>query len=221
MARPTAARRAHGHVPAALQLAVMGLVGVACGALAGMLGSPALAPLVGWDAAALSWLYLQWSRLSRLDAEQTERLAQLEDPNRAMRDVLLLAACLASLLAVVVLLTSAHAAGPGLPRDLYGGLGVVSVVASWFVVHTVFTTRYARLYYTGEPGGINFHQDEPPCFADFAYVGFTVGSTFQVSDTDLCSAEMRRTVLRHTLLSYLFGAVIIAATVNLLASLAK
>ncbi|MCW3841335.1 DUF1345 domain-containing protein [Micromonospora yasonensis] len=212
--------RPDGHVPAAVQLVGMGLVGVVCGGLVGVLMSAVLAPLVGWDAAALSWLVLQWSRLSRLDATRTARLAKFEDPNWAMRDALLLVACLASLLAVGVVLTSAHAVGPGLPRDLYGGLGVLSVVLSWFVVHTVFTIRYARLYYTGEPGGIDFHQLSPPCFADFAYVGFTVGTTFQVSDTDLSGPEMRRTALRHALLSYLFGAFIIAATVNLLSSLA-
>ncbi|MET8912349.1 DUF1345 domain-containing protein [Micromonospora sp. NPDC004551] len=220
MPRRTAVR-VHGHVPAAVQLVVMALVGVLAAAAAAAMFTPALAPLVGWDGAALSWLALQWGRLSRLDAARTARLAKLEDPSRATRDVLLLAACLASLLAVGLVLTTAHSVPPGLPRDLYGGLGVLSIVVSWFVVHTVFTTRYARLYYSGEPGGINFHQDEPPTFSDFAYVGFTVGATFQVSDTDLSSSEMRRTALRHLLLSYLFGAVIIAATVNLLASLAQ
>ncbi|WNM39675.1 DUF1345 domain-containing protein [Micromonospora halotolerans] len=220
MPRPTA-ERVHEHVPAAVQLVVIALVGVFAAAAAAVMLTPALAPLVGWDGAALSWLVLQWGRLSRLDAVRTARLAKLEDPNRATRDALLLAACLASLLAVGLVLTTAHNVPPGLPRDLYGGLGVLSIVVSWFVVHTVFTTRYARLYYSGEPGGIDFHQTEPPCFSDFAYVGFTVGATFQVSDTDLCSSEMRRTALRHLLLSYLFGAVIIAATVNLLASLAQ
>lgn len=217
---PRRAPHSDGHVPAAVQLVLMAVVGVVCGGLVGLLMTPVLAPLVGWDVAALSWLALQWGRLSRLDAARTARLAKREDPNRAVRDVLLLTACLASLLAVAVVLTSAHNVAAGLLRNLYGGLGVLSVVLSWFVVHTLYTTRYARLYYTGEPGGINFHQSEPPCFADFAYVGFTVGATFQVSDTDLSSSEMRRTVLRHTLLSYLFGAVIIAATVNLLAGLA-
>ncbi|MGY0008011.1 DUF1345 domain-containing protein [Micromonospora sp. I033] len=220
MPRRTPAR-VHGHIPAALQLVVMALVGLAAAGAAAVMLAPTLVPLVGWDAAALSWLALQWVRLSRLDAERTARLAKLEDPNRAIRDALLLAACLASLLAVGLVLTTAHSVPVGLPRDLYGALAVLSIVVSWFVVHTVYTTRYARLYYTGEPGGINFHQDEPPCFSDFAYVGFTVGATFQVSDTDLCSSDMRQTALRHLLLSYLFGAVIIAATVNLLASLAQ
>ncbi|WP_446220199.1 DUF1345 domain-containing protein [Micromonospora sp. IBHARD004] len=210
-----------GHTPAALQLTVMGLVGVVCGGLFAALVSPTVGPLVGWDAAALSWLALLWGRLWRLDADHTARLAVHEDPNRPMRDGLLLGACLASLLAVGVVLTTAHQVPPGLPLDAYGGLGVLSVVLSWFVVHTLFTARYARLYYAGEPGGVNFHQKEAPCYADFAYLAFTVGATFQVSDTDLCSAEMRRTVLRHMLLSYLFGAVIIAATVNLVVGLAR
>ncbi|MEU2616059.1 DUF1345 domain-containing protein [Micromonospora sp. NPDC007271] len=199
----------------------MGLVGAVCGGLVGVLMSPALGPLVGWDTAALAWLILVWRRLWRLDAAATARLALHEDPNRAVRDVLLLVACLVSLLAVGVLLTATRPIRSGVPLDLRGGLGVLSVVVSWFVVHTVFTARYARLYYGGRPGGVDFHQSEPPCYADFAYLAFTVGATFQVSDTDLSSAELRRTVLRHMLLSYLFGAVIVATTVNLLAGLAK
>ncbi|WP_197698466.1 DUF1345 domain-containing protein [Micromonospora viridifaciens] len=214
-------RQPDEHTPAGLQLAMMGLVGLVCGGLVGVFMSPALGPLVGWDTAALAWLVLVWRRLWRLDAAATARLALHEDPNRAVRDVLLLVSCLVSLLAVGVLLTAARPLRPGVPLEIRGGLGVLSVVLSWFVVHTVFTTRYARLYYGGQPGGVDFHQSEPPCYADFAYLAFTVGATFQVSDTDLSSPELRRTVLRHMLLSYLFGAVIVASTVNLLAGLAK
>lgn len=218
-------RRAAGqvpaHVPAAVQLAVLTLVGVVGGAGAGMLLRPALAPLVGWDAAALAWLAVQWGRLPRLDADGTARLATLDDPGRAMRDTLLLAACLGSLLAVGLVLTTANEVPSGPVRDVYVGLGVLSVVLSWFVVHTVFATRYARLYYRGEPGGIDFHQNEPPDFVDFAYMSFTVGATFQISDTDVGDRAIRRTVFRHTLLSYLLGAVIVATTVNLLANLGR
>jgi len=45
--------------------------------------------------------------------------------------------------------------------------------------------------------------------------------TFQVSDTDLTSKAMRRLALRHALLSYMFGALIIATTINLIAGLGK
>ncbi|WP_202864616.1 DUF1345 domain-containing protein [Micromonospora endolithica] len=207
--------------PAARQLAVMGLVGVLAGGLTGVLDGPLLAPLVGWDAAALSWLLLVWHKLWPLDAARTARLSVREDPNRAVRDVLLLTACLASLLAVGFVVTNAHGAATAFGRDLYGGVGVLSVLLSWLVVHTVFAARYARIYYTGPDGGVDFNQAAPPRYADFAYLAFTVGATFQVSDTSLTSSEMRRTVLGHSMLSYLFGAFVIAVTVNLLAGLAR
>jgi uncharacterized membrane protein len=95
------------------------------------------------------------------------------------------------------------------------------VVLSWTVVHTVFALRYASLYYHGTDGGLDFNQDTPPRFSDFAYVAFTIGMTFQVSDTELTTPEVRGTALRHALLSYLFGSVILAATINLIAGLAR
>ena len=96
---------------------------------------------------------------------------------------------------------------------------VGSVALAWASVHTVFTTRYARIYYTGPDEGVDFNEDDPPCYSDFAYVAFTIGMTFQVSDTDLKTKEIRATALKHGLLSYLFGAVIIAAMINLVVSL--
>jgi uncharacterized membrane protein len=99
---------------------------------------------------------------------------------------------------------------------------VLSVALSWFCVHTVFTLRYARAYYSDHKvGGINFNEDEPPAYLDFAYVAFTIGLTFQVSDTNLTSKAVRRIALRHALVSFLFGAVMIGLTINVLASLLK
>ncbi|WP_406069322.1 DUF1345 domain-containing protein [Micromonospora sp. NBC_01638] len=206
--------------PAAAQLAVVAAVGVIAGCVFALLLPLPIAALAGWAVGALSWLTLVWHKLWPMDAARTARLAVHEDPNRAIRDVLLLIACLASLLAVGLVVASAQSAPPGIRRELHSGLSVLSVVLSWFVVHTVFAARYARIYYTGPDGGVNFNQPEPPRYSDFAYVAFTIGTTFQVSDTNLTSNEMRRTVLWHSLVSYLFGAFIIAATVNLLAGLA-
>jgi uncharacterized membrane protein len=101
------------------------------------------------------------------------------------------------------------------------GLGVASIVLAWSVVHTVFILRYAKLYYEGEPGGVDFNEENPPCYTDFAYLALTIGMTFQVSDTNLKSRDIRRTALRHALLSYVFGALIIATTINLIAGLSK
>jgi uncharacterized membrane protein len=100
-------------------------------------------------------------------------------------------------------------------------LGVACVAASWGVLHTIFILRYALLYYAEPAGGIDFKQEPDPTYRDFAYVGFTVGMTFQVSDTDIGKSTIRTTVLRHALLSFVFGAVILAVTINLLAGLSK
>jgi uncharacterized membrane protein len=192
------------------------------GVSVGLLDAPAsvLGPLVGWDAAAL--FYLTWARfrLWTLDANETARFALREDPNRGLRDSLLLIACLASLLAIGVVLVRAKPLN-NFVEQLHVTLGIISVLFSWAVVHTVFAGRYARLYYTGTDGGVRFNQHSPPRFTDFAYLALTIGMTFQVSDTPLTSSEIRRTALRHALLSYMFGAVIIAATVNLIAGLVR
>jgi uncharacterized membrane protein len=95
----------------------------------------------------------------------------------------------------------------------------VSVVFSWLSVHTIFTLKYARLYYGDEVGGIEFNEEDGPDYVDFAYLAFTIGMTFQVSDTNLTAKPIRRTALRHALISYLFGAVIIAIVINIVASL--
>ena len=101
-------------------------------------------------------------------------------------------------------------------------VAVVSVFLSWAVVHKTFTLRYARLFFTGPQGGIDFHDGHKDAsYLDFAYVAFTIGMTYQVSDTDLTNRQIRSAALRHALLSYLFGTVIIAMTINVIAGLAK
>ena len=101
------------------------------------------------------------------------------------------------------------------------GFGVASVVVSWLLVHTIFTLKYARLYYGDPEGGVDFENKVRPPYSDFAYLSFTIGMTFQVSDTDIKSKQIRRTILRHAWLSFPMGAVIIATTINVVAGLAK
>ena len=137
-----------------------------------------------------------------------------EDPSRRVRDLVLLLLAVGSLLTVGLVIFRAHDGGP-----VRLALGVAFVVASWGVLHTIFGLRYARLYFSEPVGGINFKQEFDPAYRDFAYVGFTVGMTFQVSDTDIGKGTIRTAVLRHALLSFVFGAVILAITINLLAGL--
>jgi uncharacterized membrane protein len=179
---------------------------------------------VGWRFALVGWIatagaYVVWTRLllGGMDADQTREYVTREDPTRWVADAVIVSASVASLAGVGYVVAAGSRYGAGALEAAL--VGILTVGASWFAVHTLFTVHYARLYYSGEPGGINFHDPEPPRFRDFAYVAFTVGMTFQVSDTEVGLTSIRATVLRHAMLSYLLGAVVLAVTVNLIAGL--
>jgi uncharacterized membrane protein len=195
------------------------MIGIAVAVLTGALGAWTYAALVGWDASAVSLTAWTWISVSTMDADATAAHANREDPSQPISYILLLAASLASLIAVAVVLVAANSAH-GSSRWLLAGMAAASVASSWLLIHTLFTLRYARLYHRGD-GGISFNQHDHPRYLDFAYLAFTIGMTFQVSDTAIRSSAIRATALRHALLSYLFGAVILATTVNFVVSLSS
>jgi uncharacterized membrane protein len=181
---------------------------------------PVYTTLVGWDVGAVVYLVLVWRVNRRMTGETTAQIAVREDPTRPVTDVVLLVASIGSLGTVVAAVVQAGHSSGGREVVLVL-LGVTSVAASWCVVHTLFATTYARAYYTDEDGGVDFNGHRTPAWTDFAYLAFTIGMTYQVSDTALQTSGFRRIALRHALLSYLFGTVIIAITINLVAGLGK
>src|SRR3954454_2686066 len=176
-----------------------------------------VAMLSGWNAAAgtlITWtLLVVWWK----NSEETARIATQQDDSRATADVLLVSAAIASLAGIAFgLVKAAREAGP-LEGTLTGFAGL-SVVLSWLLLQFVFMLRYARLFY-GEDGGVDFNEQKDPDYRDFAYLAFTIGMTYQVSDTNLTSTSMRRTALHHAVLSFVFGTSIIAMMINVVAGL--
>ena len=220
--------------PAWVRLATSVVIGIVAGVITGFVAAPVYAPVVGWGIAGAVYLAVTWRSIARMDARQTAEYATREDPTRTATATLVMTAALASLVSIGILLI-VSSSSQGAAQDFVAAMTLGVIAVSWLVVHTVFTLRYAMLYYAPaaagnadgdgsghrSAGGINFNQDEAPCYTDFAYVAFTIGATFQVSDTDLETHAIRVTALRHALLSYLFGAIILAATVNLVAGLAS
>jgi uncharacterized membrane protein len=200
------------------RLAVSLAVGVAAAVVTALMGNWRYALGVGWIATALVFDGWIWLATWHLSAGQTAAHATAEDPNRPISDVIMLGASVASLGALALVLVDAHNA-TGAARGLLALLAVLSVAMSWISVHTIFALRYASLYYGTPVGGIDFNQEEQPDYRDFAYLALTLGMTYQVSDTSLQNSKIRGTALRHALLSYLFGAIILAAAVNLIANL--
>jgi len=193
------------------------VVGVIVAVLMVAIDKPMLAASVGWDAAAFVFLLTTWLHLWPMDEERTKKTVDTEAPTMLITESMVIVAAILSLGTVVLLLfnNSAQELSP-VVRSV---VGLTTIGLAWLVVHTVFALRYARQYYTTPVGGIDFHMTDLPCYADFVYVSFGVGMSFEIADTDISTTPLRRTVVKHALLSYLFATIILAVTLNLIASI--
>lgn len=200
-----------------LRLGVGLALGIPTGIAVAAAGYARFAPLIGWDVAALVFVVWTWVSVTRMDAQAAASHATREEPTRAAAHLFVLAAAVVSLLGVGFLLFASG--GSHAAQVVTAGIALASVTIAWFSVHTLFGLTYARQYYTGPDGGIQFNQVEAPRYVDFFYVSFTVGMSFAISDTNVESSEIRATVLSHSLLSYVFGSVILASAVNLVGGL--
>jgi uncharacterized membrane protein len=218
---------AHGRLlgwraPALRRLTISGVAGIVAGlALSPFVGWQ-LAVLSGWDLAAIVILVSVGVVALGADAACTEEHAVREDESRDTARIVMLSACVASLLAVGFALGLAKQQG-GAERVADIVVATATVVLSWAVVNTVFTLRYAHLYYRSpdhKASLIDFNESgSAPDYRDFAYLSFTIGMTYQVSDTALRDRVIRHEVLLHALLSYVYGVAIVATAVNIIASL--
>ena len=211
------------HAPAMRRTVIVGSIGLIVTVMLLWFVPWGIAVVTGWDAAALAFLISVWPIIIRADSSHAAQLATREDETRGSATVMLLAASVASLLGVgFALLLAGQESGP--LKVLLVGFAVLTVVLSWTVVNTVFTLRYADQHFSSGAAGIAFgdsDRPEAPTYRDFAYVAFTIGMCYQVSDTTVRDRRIRRTVLSHALLSYLFGVAIVGGSVNLIAGLLR
>ena len=201
-------------------LAVALVAGVVVGLAADLvLHRPASdAALAGWTAAAAAFVAGTWLAIWPLDAEETRDVATREDTSRPVANAIVFFAAVISFMVVAFVLIG----GPkGSERPVHVALGVLAIVASWLLVQTLWWVHYARLYYTDPEGGVDFNETDGslPVYSDFAYLAFTVGMAFQVSDQMITQQRMRRAVLGHAGQSFVFVAVVLAVTINIVAGL--
>ncbi len=200
------------HRPVLRLAAALGVAGGLGGRLAGL--SPSQALLAGWCAAAAAWLVLVLTAMLRASIEDIRGQAAALDGGRWSVLSATLGAALASLGAVVWDL-----AAPGPPSAGTVALGLGTILLSWLFLQVLFAVHYAQEHWR-DGRGIDFPGCDGPDFPEFLYFAFTVGMTFQVSDATTRTPAIRRLVLLHAAVAFLFNAVILAAAVNLAAGLA-
>lgn len=188
--------------------------------------SAAEVTLLTWSAFTLSVIVLEWIIILTCDPREVRKVASLEDSSRTLIFILVVSAAVVSLGAVIFLLKSSkQATDPEVTSHVL--LSMASVVTSWWLVHTIFTMRYAHLYYSTNPdnagkkplGGLQFPGEQEPDYLDFVYFSFVLGTTFQVSDVEISSRRIRRLALIHGLIAFAFNTAILALSINVVSGL--
>lgn len=196
------------------RLVATAVVGVVVGAAVALSNVP-FGILCGIAAMATTFVVSGAFALWPMDAAATRQHARRESFPPLVEELVIVATASGALIGIVVLLVLGHSHS----GHAAAALGLVGVFMIWSMLHLMYTARYALLYYTEPVGGIDFNDDEAPSYRDFFYFSYNLGMTYQVSDTGISGSVFRAVVLRHCLLSYVFGTVILAATINLVAGI--
>lgn len=175
--------------------------------------------LVGWNVGVVFYLALVLSLMARSDVHRIRRRASMQDESQLTILILIVASAAASMAAIFAELGTSSGT-PRLPGHLV--LATSTILLSWAFIHSMFALHYAHEYYgDGRDhliGGVTFPDDKEPDYWDFTYFSFTIGMCAQVSDVTVSSKVIRRTVLLHSVLSFIFNAALLALTVNIAAS---
>jgi len=180
-----------------------------------------------WISFSLVNLTFFWVVMFTAHPREIARIARRQDLSKILVFTVIVLASFVSLVAIVLLLRELP--NPGQSGYFYHiVLSIASVTCSWFLTHTIFTFRYAHLYYTCKEdevinkecrGGLEFPNDKTPDYLDFAYFSFGLGMTFQVSDVQVTSGIIRRLTLLHSLIAFVFNTTFVALIINIIAGL--
>lgn len=180
--------------------------------------------MLTWMGYAATILTTSWIIILSLHPKDMGKYAKLEDSSVTFIFLFIIVSAFTSLFAVVLLLQSLKGNSPEqITKHVL--LSIASVVISWWLTHTVFTLRYAHLFYSdkGEKekfaSGLDFPSEPEPDYLDFVYFSFVIGMTFQVSDVEISSRKIRRLAWVHGILSFVFNTVIVALSINIISGL--
>jgi len=174
--------------------------------------------LIGWDLGVGVYLALAAHMMANSDVHRIRHRAVEEDEGQAAILGMTVAAALVSMAAIFAHLgTGANGnAGRSVGRLLFVA---VTIFLSWAFIHTMFALHYAHEFYDRTAGGMIFPGDEKePDYWDFVYFSFVIGMTSQVSDVGVTSKEIRRTVIAHGVVAFVFNVALLSLTINLAAS---
>jgi uncharacterized membrane protein len=176
--------------------------------------------LVCWNGGVTLFLVLIYIWMTGQTAEQICDKYIEEDGSAPIILVVVTVAAALSLVAIVEPLATLRRAA-GAERIGHFALATLTLVNSWILVPTMFTTHYADMFYSAKDDDrpLRFPETSMPIFWDFAYFSFTIAAACQTSDVFTAHAGVRKVVIAHTLISFLFNATILGFAINVTAGL--
>ncbi|NMM00282.1 DUF1345 domain-containing protein [Paraburkholderia sp. RP-4-7] len=201
------------------------LIGLAVGLVAALVlpehTRPMVRVLAAWDAAVWIYLVLIWVHMAFADEGRVREFARRDDENAGVVLVVICIATIASIAAIVLELASAKGTA-GASTAWHYVLTGLTMIGAWFMIPTIFTSHYARIYYDADATETALlfpdHALQPD-YWDFLYFSFTIAVASQTSDVVLRSRTIRRAALAQSILSFYFNVAVLGLCVNIAAGL--
>ncbi|HET7116972.1 MAG TPA: DUF1345 domain-containing protein [Hanamia sp.] len=178
--------------------------------------------MIGWDTFSICMVVMSWITFSIVNSKQIREQSKVQDSSRSFIFIIVVISTLASFLAVLLLIITKKEGDNEVSWQM--PIAITGMLFSWILIHTIFTLRYAHIFYgdhetkpNTHAGGLEFPGDSKPEYFDFAYFSFVLGMTFQVSDVQITSKRLRSLAMFHGLISFGFNTIMIALTINLIA----
>jgi uncharacterized membrane protein len=200
------------------RLILAALIGIIVAVLIPAAWHPANRILIGWNVGVWLYLVLIYTMMANSSSHHIGERAATLDEGRFAILAFTVAAALATLGAIIFELGSVHGSNRQHFQLL---LAILTILSSWFFIHTIFALHYAHEFYGergGKKSGLKFPDDEAPDYWDFVYFSFVIGMTAQVSDVAVTSKAIRQTVTAHSIVSFLFNVSLLALTINIAAN---
>jgi uncharacterized membrane protein len=177
--------------------------------------------LAGWNGAVFLLVPLTYAWMRKLDARALRARYQEEDPTAPLILLVTVISALLSVLGIIALLSTARQVPSG-ERVAHLLLACTTIVSSWALVHTMFTIRYADMFYSvldGDAPPLSFPDTAEPLFWDFVYFAFTIGVACQTADVSTRQTDIRKMVIIHSVIAFVFNLAILGFAINVSAGL--
>ncbi|WP_179400635.1 DUF1345 domain-containing protein [Burkholderia guangdongensis] len=197
------------------------VAGALCAAVLPYPLRPVVRAIVGWDVGVWLYLALMWIRMVRAHHAQVREIAIRDDENATTVLTVVCIATVASIAAIALELVSAKTGGFRVELGHYLVTGA-TMFGAWFLIPTMFTLHYARLYYTSpkDARALAFPDRHPePDYWDFLYFAFTIAVASQTADISLANRAARRAALAQSILSFYFNMAVLGLSINVAAGL--